>query len=215
MNPIYICVTIYSIKGTIINLRTHFNNLKLQAMDSDKQFFEDHNDDLLGSTWMKSDGSFEITFDDLTFSDNWLEKSPEIYLLIRNESGQIIHKTDILKIESIDDKNKELIEIPITINLDSIDNKINLLNTSSSDIYANNSQRILSAFSSLGDVITLNNSNAARNFQLLSSSINAWLIYANELSWNRIGYDGPQVPKYPFKSPGHSHKLTWEEEEIK
>ena len=205
-------MTIYSIKGTIINLRTHLNNLKIQAMDSDKQFFEDHNDDLLGSTWTKSDGSFEITFDDLTFSDNWLEKSPEIYILIRNENGQIIHKTDILKIENID-KNKDRIEIPITINLDSIDNKIGLLNTSSNDIYANNSQRILSAFSSLGDVITLNNSNAARNFQLLSSSINAWLIYTNELSWKRIGYDGPQVPQYPFKLPGHSHRLTWEEEE--
>lgn len=207
-------MTIYSIKGTIINLRTHLNNLKIQAMDSDKQFFEDHNDDLLGSTWMKPDGSFEITFDDLTFSDNWLEKSPEIYILIRNETGQIIHQTEILKIEGID-KNKEQIEIPITINLDSIDGKIGLLNTSSNDIYANNSQRILSAFSSLGDVVTLNNSNAARNFQLLSSSINAWLIYANELSWKRIGYDGPQVPKYPSKLPGHSHRLTWEEEKTK
>ena len=161
---------------------------------------------------LNADGSFEITFDDLTFSDNWLEKSPEIYILIRNENGQIIHKTDILKIDNID-KSKEQIEIPITINLDSIDNKIGLLNTSD-DIYANNSQRILSAFSSLGDVITLNNSNAARNFQLLSSSINAWLIYTNELSWKRIGYDGPQVPKYPFKFPNHSHKLTWEEEEL-
>ena len=206
-------MTIYSIKGTIIKLgTTHFNNLKIQAMDSDKQFFEDQNDDLLGSSWTKADGSFEITFDDITFSDNWLEKSPEIYILIRNENGEIIHKTDILKIDNID-KNKEHIEIPITINLDSIDN-IGLLNTPG-DIYANNSQRILSAFSSLGDVITLNNSNAARNFQLLSSSINAWLIYANELSWKRIGYDGPQVPKYPSKLPGHSHRLTWEEEKTK
>ena len=207
-------MTIYSIKGTIINLTTHYNNLKIQAMDSDKQYFEDQNDDLLGSAWTKSDGTFEVTFDDLTFSDSWLEKSPEIYMLIRNENGQIIHKTDILKIENID-KNKEQIEIPITINLDSLDNTLGLLNISSNDIYANNNQRILSAFSSLGDVITLNNSNAARNFQLLSSSINAWLIYANELSWKRIGYDGPQVPKYPFKLPDHSHKLTWEEENVK
>ena len=207
-------MTIYSIKGTIIKLgTTHFNNLKIQAMDSDKQFFEDHNDDLLGSSWTKADGSFEITFDDITFSDNWLEKSPEIYILIRNENGEIIHKTNILKIDNID-KNKEQIEIPITINLDSIDNNIGLFNTPG-DIYANNSQRILSAFSSLGDVITLNNSNAARNFQLLSSSINAWLIYANELSWKRIGYDGPQVPKYPSKLPSHSHRLTWEEEKTK
>lgn len=177
-------MTIYSIKGKIIDLTSNpYNNkLKIQAMDSDKQFFEDHNDDLLGSAWTKPDKSFEITFDDLTFNDNWLEKSPEIYLLIRNESGQIIHKTEILKIDSNGD-NKELVEIPITINLDSIEPKIGLLDTlTDDDIYFNNSQRILSAFSSLGDVVTLNNSNAARNFQLLSSSINAWLIYTNELS---------------------------------
>jgi hypothetical protein len=207
-------VTIYSIKGKIIDLTSnpYNNNLKIQAMDSDKQFFEDHNDDLLGSAWTKPDKSFEITFDDLTFNDNWLEKSPEIYLLIRNESGQIIHKTEILKIDS-NGHNKELVEIPITINLDSIEPKIGLLDTlTDDDIYFNNSQRILSAFSSLGDVVTLNNSNAARNFQLLSSSINAWLIYTNELSWKRIGYDGPQVPRYAYKTPDHSHRLTWEGE---
>lgn len=207
-------MTIYSIKGKIIDLTSNpYNNkLKIQAMDSDKQFFEDHNDDLLGSAWTKPDKSFEITFDDLTFNDNWLEKSPEIYLLIRNENGQIIHKTEILKIDSKGD-NKELVEIPITINLDSIEEtKIGLLDTFTEDIYFNNSQRILSAFSSLGDVVTLNNSNAARNFQLLSSSINAWLIYTNELSWKRIGYDGPQVPRYAYKTPDHSHRLTWEGE---
>lgn len=208
-------MTIYSIKGKIIDLTSNpYNNkLKIQAMDSDTQFFEDHNDDLLGSAWTKPDKSFEITFDDLTFNDNWLEKSPEIYLLIRNESGQIIHKTEILKIDSNGD-NKELVEIPITINLDSIEEtKIGLLDTfTDDDIYFNNSQRILSAFSSLGDVVTLNNSNAARNFQLLSSSINAWLIYTNELSWKRIGYDGPQVPRYAYKTPDHSHRLTWEGE---
>ena len=207
-------MTIYSIKGKIIDLTSNpYNNkLKIQAMDSDKQFFEDHNDDLLGSAWTKPDKSFEITFDDLTFNDNWLEKSPEIYLLIRNENGQIIHKTEILKIDSKGD-NKELVEIPITINLDSIEEtKIGLLDTfTDDDIYFNNSQRILSAFSSLGDVVTLNNSNAARNFQLLSSSINAWLIYTNELSWKRIGYDGPQVPRYSYKTPNHSHRLIWEE----
>jgi hypothetical protein len=207
-------VTIYSIKGKIIDLTSNpYNNkLKIQAMDSDTQFFEDHNDDLLGSAWTKPDKSFEITFDDLTFNDNWLEKSPEIYLLIRNESGQIIHKTEILKIDS-NGHNKELVEIPITINLDSIEPKIGLLDTlTDDDIYFNNSQRILSAFSSLGDVVTLNNSNAARNFQLLSSSINAWLIYTNELSWKRIGYDGPQVPRYAYKTPDHSHRLIWEGE---
>jgi hypothetical protein len=205
-------VTIYRIKGKIVNseINHHFDSLKIQAMDSDKQFFEDHNDDLLGSTWTKSDGSFEITFDNLTFNDdNWLEKSPEIYLIMRNKNGQIIHNTGILKIDTIY-KDKEIVEIPITINRRDIDKEIGLLNISN-DIYSNNGQRILSAFSSLGDTITLNNSNAARNFQLLSSSINAWLIYTNELNWKRIGYDGPQVPRYPLKSPSHSHSLSWED----
>jgi hypothetical protein len=203
-------VTIYSIKGTIVDSGTHsFTNLKIQAMDSDKQFFEDHNDDLLGSSWIKSENSFQITFDNSLFNDSLLEKSPEIYLVIRNENGQIIHKTDTLKIDT-SDKNKDIVEIPIKVSLVSTGNQIGLPSTST-DIYSNNSQRVLSAFSSLGDVSTLNNSNALRNFQLLSSSINAWLIYTNELSWKRIGYDGPQVPRYPYKSPNHSHSLAWEQ----
>ncbi len=206
------CVTIYSIIGEITGIKTDFfTKLKIQAMDSDQQFFEDYNDDLLGSAWTNSDGSFKITFDNSTFSDNWLEKSPEIYLILRSsETGQIIYKTEVIKIDA-NGKNKtiEVIEIPITIPLDLIENKIRLLGTST-DIYSNNSQRILSAFSSLGDVTTLNNSNAARNFQLLTSSINAWVNYTNESTWKRIGYDGPQVPRYPLKSPDHNHRLTWE-----
>ena len=204
-------MTIYSIKGTIVDSGTYpVTNLKIQAMDSDKQFFEDHNDDLLGSSWVNSaDSSFEITFDNSLFNDSLLERSPEIYLVIRNENGQIIHKTDNLKIDT-SDKNKDIVEIPIKISLVSTGNQIGLPITST-DIYSNNSQRILSAFTSLGDVSTLNNSNAVRNFQLLSSSINAWLIYTNELSWKRIGYDGPQVPRYPYKSPNHSHSLAWEQ----
>jgi hypothetical protein len=202
-------VTIYSVKGKIIDSRSNFKNLKIQAMDSDNQFLEDHNDDLLGSAWAKSDGSFEVTFDDLTFSENWIERSPEIYLLIRTDNGQLIHKTEILKIDN-SKKNKEVVEIPITINLDSLED-ITVPSNGSTDIYSNNGQRILSAFSSLGDVITLNTSNTVRNFQLLTSSINAWLIYTNELIWKRIGYDGPQVPRYPLKFPDHSHNLSWEQ----
>ena len=161
-------------------------------------FSKDHNDDLLGSAWMNSDGSFEITFDDLTFRDNWLEKSPEIYIIIRNENGQIIHKTDILKIEGID-KNQEQVDISITINLDSIDEEIGLLNISSMISMPTIVKEFYQPFHPLGDIITLNNSNAARKFQLLLSSINAWLIYTNEVIWKKIEYDGPQVPRYPLQ----------------
>ena len=68
----------YSINGKIMDFKTNnFNKLKIQAMDSDQQFFEDYNDDILGSAWTNSDGSFKITFDSSTFSDSWLRKDPK------------------------------------------------------------------------------------------------------------------------------------------
>jgi hypothetical protein len=179
-------------------------NLNLQAMDSDQEWFEDHNDDLLGSSRTGSDGSFEITFDDSVFTDSWVEKKPEIYLIVRNENGQIIHKTERVKME-YNDKTKGTINVPINITLDSVEKTTDQTGT---DLYWSN-ERILSAFSSVGDTITFNNSDFQRNFRLLISSINAWLIYTNDVVWKKIGYDGPQVPRFPLKS-GHNHRLSWE-----
>ena len=197
----------YLIKGRITDTSGKpINNLNLQAMDSDQGWFEDHNDDLLGSSRTASDGSFEIAFDDSTFTDSWVEKNPEIYLIVRNESGQIVHRTETVKIKS-DEKDDGTTNIPINITLVSIEKKADLTRT---DLYWNN-DRILAAFSSVGDTITLNNSDFERNFRLLISSINAWLIYTNDVIWKNIGYDGPQVPRYPLQSPNHSHKLSWEQ----
>jgi hypothetical protein len=196
----------YLIKGKIIDANGKpLGNLYSQAMDSDQGFFEDHNDDLLGSSRTAADGSFEIAFDDSTFSDSWLEKNPEIYLIVRNEDGQILHRTEKVEVKS-DEKTNGSVNIPVNITLDSKEKKTELL---TSDLYWNN-QRILSAFSSVGDTITLNNSEFERNFRLLQSSINAWLIYTNQAKWNKIGYDGPQVPRYPWQIPNHSHKLSWD-----
>jgi hypothetical protein len=181
------------------------NNLVLQAMDSDQALFEDHNDDLLGSSRTTSDGSFTIAFDNSIYADSWLEKKPEVYLIVRNENGQIIQRTETVKIER-DDEEEQTISIPINIKLDSIEKQTGL---TPADLYWNN-DRILAAFSSVGDTITLNNSDFVRNFRLLISSINAWLIYTNDITWDKIGYDGPQVPRYPLKSE-HNHKLSWEQ----
>jgi hypothetical protein len=196
----------YLIKGKITDASGKaINNLNLQAMDSDQEWLEDHNDDLLGSSKTGTDGSFEIRFDDSTFSDSWVEQKPEIYLIVRNENGQIVHRTERVKIESYD-KTNGTISIPINITLDSIEK---MSDQTSTNLYWNN-ERILSAFSSVGDTITFNNSDFQRNFGLLISSINAWLIYTNEVIWKKIGYDGPQVPKYPLQSH-HTHKLSWEQ----
>ena len=196
----------YLIKGKITDASGKaINNLNLQAMDSDQEWLEDHNDDLLGSSKTGTDGSFEMTFDDSTFTDSWVEQKPEIYMIVRNENGQIVHRTERVKIESYD-KTNGTISIPINITLDSIEK---MSDQTSTDLYWNN-ERILSAFSSVGDTITLNNSDFQRNFGLLISSINAWLIYTNEVIWKKIGYDGPQVPRYPLRSQ-HTHKLSWEQ----
>jgi hypothetical protein len=199
-------MTKYLIKGKIKDDDgAPIGDLHLQAMDSDQQLFEDHNDDLLGSSKSNSDGTFEIPIDDSTFKDSWLEKYPEIYLIVRNELGQVVHRTETIEFDSNENVNGTItIPADFTINQKQQENKL-----SSTNHYWSN-QRILSSFSSIGDTITLNNSEFQRNFSLLVSSINAWLIYTNEVIWKKIAYDGPQVPRYPWQVPNHSHKLSWE-----
>jgi hypothetical protein len=109
----------YLIKGKIIDTNGKpLGDLYSQAMDSDQGFFEDHNDDLLGSSRTAADGSFEIAFDDSTFSDSWLEKSPEIYLIVRNEDGQILHRTEKVEVKS-DEITNGTVNIQANITLDS------------------------------------------------------------------------------------------------
>jgi len=46
----------YVINGIITDSdKKPIKNLKIQAMDYDQSFFEDRNDDLLGSVWIKHD----------------------------------------------------------------------------------------------------------------------------------------------------------------
>lgn len=193
----------YLIKGKIVYSNGKpINNLLVQAMDNDQKLFEDYNDDLLESSMTNSEGSFQISFNGSAFADSWIERKPEIYLILRNPSGQIVHRTDTIEFKS-DNNNAEVISIPINIALDSLDKNTEL---KSIDLYWNN-DRILAAFSSVGDTITFNNSDLQRNFRLLLSSINAWLVYTNKAAWDKIGYDGPQVPRYPLQEPNHNHKL--------
>lgn len=195
----------YLIKGKIFDVNhIPLNDLKVQAMDSDQEWFEDRNDDLLGSSWSSSDGSFEITFDDSVYKDTILESEAKIYLIIRNKDGQVIHRTDKFHMRK-EEKEKRVIDVGnVYLKLDI---EIGLGNF---DPYSNNTNRILSAFSSLGDYVSLENTNIQRNLAILLSSVNAWLIYTSEPVWQQIKYDGPQVPRYPLKVPNHSHKLSWE-----
>ncbi len=80
----------FLVRGEVTDYNNNpLSNLIVQAMDSDQGFFEDHNDDLLESASTDAKGSFEISFDESTFKDRWLENEPETYLIVRNEKGQI------------------------------------------------------------------------------------------------------------------------------
>lgn len=179
-----------------------FRNVKIQAIDSDQIRFEDRNDDAIGSVWVNPDGTFEIAFDKEQFEDGWLEGNPDIYLIVRNSSGEIIHTTEIRRgVKSSDSEN-----LTFNIVLDSLEKKVE----PSDNPYAQNNDRVFAAFSRLGEVTDLSVRDAARTFRLLTSALNAWLLYTREAMWKTIRYDGPQVTKYPWKEK-HPHKLEWED----
>ena len=90
-------MAIYNLKGTIKDPeKKPVRGVKVQAVDSDQKWFEDRSDDIIESKWVGEDGSFEISFDTEKFQDgSWLEGKPDIYLVVRNSSGQIVHTTEI------------------------------------------------------------------------------------------------------------------------
>lgn len=186
--------------------------VKIQAMDSDQEVFQDHNDDVIAIASVNdSDGTFEITFDSKPFRDGWLEGYPDLYLMVRNAlDGQVVYKTAIRK--GVKQNSSDLV-FDITINSieeEYVGNQINNNNSTLYDPFQGNNDRVIAAFSRLGDVVQLVPGDIHRNFALLVSSINAWTLYTREDMWRRIQYDGPQVPRYPWRDDGHSHKLSWE-----
>ena len=160
----------YVIKGSLKDTKGQpVANVKVQAMDSDQQWFEDRNDDIIDSVWVKPDGTFEIPFDSKQFQEGWLEGNPDLYLIVRNSLGEIIHTTEIRK------------------GVRPSDNP-----------YSENGARLIAAFTRLGDAADIRASDLARNVRLLTSAVSAWSLYTREEMWKKIKYDGSQVPKYPW-----------------
>lgn len=184
-------------------------NLLIQVMDSDQKWYEDRNDDLLESQWIKEDGTFDMFLDTDRFKDSLFEGTPEFYLIIRNSLGQIIHITepnmDIKKNDSSGNQNSIHFEISLTSSEKEIPK-------APIDPYMANNGRIISAFQRLGDVSEFQLNDVSRILRLLTTSVNAWSLYTTDYTWELTGYEGPQVPRYPWRVPGHSHKLSWEKE---
>jgi hypothetical protein len=199
-------MTTYVLKGTIRDSQKKpVGGVKVQAMESDQKWFEDRNDDLLDSKWVDDDGTFQISFDTQQFQDGgWLEGKPDIYLIVRNSQGQIVHTTEVRR--GVDLSDIENLTFNITI--ESLEK--HSAKPLPPDPYATNNERVIAAFGRLGDVSQFQPEDTIRILRLLTSSINGWSLYTREYMWSKIGYDGPQVPRYPWREQSHSHKLSWE-----
>jgi hypothetical protein len=199
-------MTTYVLKGTIRDSQKKpVGGVKVQAMESDQKWFEDRNDDLLDSKWVDDDGTFQISFDTQQFQDGgWLEGKPDIYLIVRNSQGQIVYTTEVRR--GVDLSDIENLTFNITI--ESLEK--HSAKPLPPDPYATNNERVIAAFGRLGDVSQFQPEDTIRILRLLTSSINGWSLYTREYMWSKIGYDGPQVPRYPWREQSHSHKLSWE-----
>jgi hypothetical protein len=199
----------YTITGLVMDTNNKpINNIMVQVMDSDQKWFEDHNDDIIESKWVNEDGTFEMFIDKESFKDGLFEGKPEFYLIIRNSLGEVIHITEPKKEDKnnrSDNSSNNLLHIEIS--LVSTEKKAP---EASPDPYAANNERVITAFQRLGDVSEFRLKDIAWILRLLETSINAWSSYTTDHTWKIIGYDGPQVPRYPWRVPGHSHKLSWE-----
>jgi hypothetical protein len=173
--------------------------VKVFAVDSDQGLFEDHNDDLLGAAWTRSDGTFDISFSPDQFGEA-LEGKVDIYFVVRNSKGEEIARFEP-DLELSPGGKSESIEIEVK----SLGKDAGAVQ----DPYLRNMDRTLAAFASLGDVAAVTNNDFARVFALLDRSLNAWVVYTRENSWNEIRYDGPQVPARP-RDTDHKHELGWE-----
>ncbi|HEY7508436.1 MAG TPA: hypothetical protein VH677_04850 [Nitrososphaera sp.] len=172
----------------------------IEAVDSDQELFEDSNDDMIAVVKPKSDGTFEIPFDSEPFKDGWAEGHPDLYLAVRNMRGQVVQKTEIRRGVKADDAAA----LTFDITVDSLEKKV----PAPPDPYARNNDRVVAAFSGIGDAIEFRTEDISRNIALFNCSINGWTHYTRQDMWDRIGYDGPQVPRFPWRQD-HRHRL-WE-----
>ena len=197
------CMSDYKVSGLIKNSDGKpVSDIMVQVMESDQGTFEDRNDDLLGSTWIKNNGKFSVGFNEEQFKErfNILERGPDIYLIIRNNLGEVIHTTKVRR----DVKNTQKTKLTFNISLDpnSFENRVKPKDDPFSDVM----NRRIGSFSSFGQRADFTD-DLQRTFTLLLGTLNAWVNYNSEFSWRQIGYDGPLVDRYPWRREHKPHKV--------
>ena len=187
----------YTVKGRISN----FNNSKfyVELLDDDQHWFDDRINDLLGSSWTDELGEFEISFTDDLFRESWLEGKPELFVVVRNDSGKILYTTKTKSPSGPDDEENLSFDITVKKEISFADSPYDAANT-----------KRTAAFARIADSIDPTD-NLQNSLGLMTQTLNAWLLYSNEDVWNLIEYDGPQTERYPWRG-NHAHTLKWNDE---
>ena len=218
----------FLLKGKIIDK----NNLPLNAGRVTAFDYDDilSPDDLLGEAIVDEKGLFDIRFDKSKFSNGLelLEGTPDVYLRVKNSDGHDLIKTSVMRTE-------REIEYRIKINHQLPENNVK-------DIYSGNAQRMISTLREVGNNIGLEASlnldmlahyipksstlrdkateNYNTEFQKRKDNFNHLFVALNslinsfveDLRIGPIGYDGPQVPRYPRKEE-YDMVITWPHKE--
>jgi len=216
----------YSLKGKLISEdKKPLQNYRIVAYDHDSIL---NPDDLLGEAITDSMGLFKITFDSSKFVGTLelLEGPPDVYLVVKNENGDKVIKTDVVSTQK---------EIEYHIKVSKYEEDPNHI-----DLYAGNGRRFIGTLNDVGNIIgmeqrinldilrnpdlsqevrnTLNtfvseHEERRNNFQTLLVTL-ASLVdsFSEQLKIGNIGYDGPQVPSHPRWQP-YEQVITWPRKE--
>jgi hypothetical protein len=201
--------------------------MNIQAFDQDSI----DPDDLLGQSTTDSNGIFKIDFDKSKFSKAWelLEGTPDVYLVINDSHRNQLLKTKVMQTRKEIDyhvKNNGEHDTP---------------DPNAKDIYAGNARRLITMLRDVGNIlskenqINLNmlqnanlsedikkdiqnfvndNEDRSNNFkQIIAVLASLSDTVLEELHIDDIGYDGPQVPRYPRREQ-YNKVIIWPRNEV-
>lgn len=199
--------------------------LRVKAFDDDPWI---NPADFLGESLTGPDGSFRIEFDRSRFAPFWelLEGSPDVYISVRDAEDRQVLRTRIQRTD-------REIEFHIRLGRAPPD-------PAAKDIYAANPQRLVNMLGDVGELIGVEQSlnldllangqlpNEIRkrleefgagfgerinHFNHFAAAINGLVnSYLEERRLGSIGYDGPQVPRFPHRE-AYDQVIIWPRKE--
>lgn len=217
---------VFNLYGKIISKeQLPIGGLSVQAFDEDPVL---NPEDLLGSSVSDQDGLFSIQFDKSKFDDllEAFDRTPDVFLRIKETNNTQLIKTRVTKTKK---------EIQYHIRTDP-----STPNSMAPDPYSGNARRMLNMLAEVGDLLgieyrfnldLLNKGDLPEEVKkkisefvdgyqdrrynldqlivILSSLVDS---LAEETRVGRIGYDGPQVPRLPRRTP-YDQVIIWPKQE--